>query len=113
MRVEYILYHPGQPWPPINPQDWVTERGYNQRDLAESVEDFLKERRKSLAWLRGLAAPDWQAAVTVPFGRFSAGDIFAAWAAHDLLHLRQLVELHWAYTLKMAEPFKVNYAGEW
>jgi hypothetical protein len=113
VRVDYILHHPGQSWPPINPQGWVTERGYNQRELSQSVQAFLDERRKSLAWLKGLGTPDWQASATVSFGQFSAGDIFAAWVAHDLLHLRQLVELHWAYTLHAAEPFKVNYAGEW
>ena len=113
VRLDLILHHPDQPWPPINPQGWVTGRLYNQRDLAQSVENFLQERRKSLAWLRGLEAPDWQASVTAPFGKLSAGDIFAAWVAHDLLHLRQLVELHWAYTLQAAHPYQVNYAGEW
>ncbi|MGA2490976.1 MAG: DinB family protein [Anaerolineales bacterium] len=113
VRLDYILHHPGQSWPPINPTGWVTERAYNQRDLAKSVQAFLEERRKSLAWLKGLGNPDWQASVTAPFGKFSAGDIFAAWVAHDLLHLRQLVELHWAYMLQKAESYKVNYAGEW
>ncbi len=113
VRVDFLLHHPGQAWPPINPKGWVTERAYNQRDLTQSVQDFLKERRKSLVWLRELVDPDWQTSITVPFGQFSAGDIFAAWVAHDLLHLRQLVELHWAYTLHMAEPYKVSYAGEW
>ena len=113
VRVDYILHHPDQSWPPINPKGWVVERNYNQRDLSMSVDDFLKERQKSLAWLKGLEHPDWNTSVTVPFGRFSAGDIFAAWVAHDVLHLRQLVELHWAYSLHQAEPFQVNYAGEW
>ena len=113
VRVDMTLHQPAEPWSPINPEGWVTERLYNQRDLAQSVEEFLKERRKSLAWLRGLEAPNWQASVTVPFGKFSAGDIFSAWVAHDLLHLRQLVELHWAYTVQAAQPYHVNYAGEW
>jgi hypothetical protein len=113
VRVDYILHHPGQFWPPINPQGWVSERGYNQRDLLQSVDDFLKERQKSLAWLRGLEDPDWDASETVSFGKFAAGDIFSAWVAHDLLHLRQLVELHWAYTLQAAQPYQVGYAGEW
>ena len=113
VRVEYILYHPDQSWPPINPEGWVLERGYNQRELSQSVDDFLKERQKSIAWLKGLDTPDWTASVKVPFGQFSAGDIFVSWAAHDLLHLRQLVELHWAYTHQAAEPFKVDYAGKW
>lgn len=113
VRLDCILHHPGQPWPPINPGGWVTERRYNQRDLAESVEDFLGERRKSMAWLKELGTPDWQASATVSFGQFSAGDILAAWVAHDLLHIRQLVELHWAYTLLTAQPYRVHYAGEW
>jgi DinB superfamily len=113
VRLDIILHHPAQPWPPINPAGWVTERLYNQRDLAQSVDNFQEERRKSLAWLGGLDAPDWQASVTSPFGTLSAGDMFSAWVAHDLLHLRQLVELHWAYMRKAAQPYQINYAGEW
>ncbi len=113
VRLDIILHHPAQPWPPINPAGWVNERLYNQRDLEQSVENFLQERRKSLAWLNALDAPDWQASVTSPFGQLSAGDMFSAWVAHDLLHLRQLVELHWACTVKSAQPYQVNYAGEW
>jgi hypothetical protein len=113
VRLDTILHRPDQPWPPINPQGWVTERQYNLRDFSNSVEVFLAERRKSLAWLKGLGSPDWQASVKVSFGEFSAGDIFASWFAHDLLHLRQLVELHWAYALHSVEPYHVNYAGEW
>jgi hypothetical protein len=108
-----LLHHPAQPWPPINPAGWVTERLYNQRDLAQSVENFLEERGKSLAWLHALDAPDWQASVTSPFGTLCAGDMFSAWVAHDLLHLRQLIELQWAWTLKSAKPYQFNYAGEW
>ncbi len=113
VRLDIILHHPDQPWPPINPTGWVSEHGYNQRELAQSVEDFLEERRKSLAWLRGLDVPNWQASVTAPFGKICAGDMLCAWAAHDLLHIRQLVELHWATTVKSAQSYQVNYAGEW
>ena len=113
IRLDIILHHPGQAFPPINPQSWVTERGYNTRDLIQSVDNFLEERQKSLAWLRGLNSPDWQAFVTAPFGNLSAGDMAAAWAVHDLLHLRQLVELHWAYTQQAVQPYQVKYAGEW
>jgi hypothetical protein len=113
VRLDYILHHPDQSWPPINPKGWVAERNYNQKDLLQSVAAFLEERRKSLDWLKGLGTPDWQASVRVPFGEFSAGDMLASWAAHNLLHSRQLVELHWAYLVSMADPFHVNYAGEW
>ena len=113
VRVDYLLHHPGESWPPINPKGWVMERAYNERDLKKSVEAFLEERRKSLEWLRGLEAPDWQTSVSGSFGQFFAGDILSAWAAHDLLHLRQLIELHWAYLPRLVQPYQVSYAGEW
>ncbi len=99
--------------PPIDPQGWVTARGYNTRDLAVSLAGFLEERDRSLAWLRGLNAPSWDSAVETPFGRLSAGDMLMSWLAHDLLHLRQLVELHYAYHKQQAQPYDVGYAGDW
>lgn len=30
LRLEYILFRPGQPWEPINPQGWVIERVSSQ-----------------------------------------------------------------------------------
>ena len=112
-HLDYILFHPDQPWPSIDPKGWVTQRNYNQRDLVQSVKGFLEERQKSLAWLKGLGTPDWKASVTAPFGHLAAGDVFTAWTAHDLLHLRQLIELHWTFTVHAAEPYQVAYAGEW
>jgi hypothetical protein len=37
----------------------------------------------------------------------------ASWVAHDVLHMRQLVELTWAWTTRLVAPYKVNYAGTW
>ena len=113
VRLDHILHKPGIEPPPNDPQRWVTERQYNQRELASSVENFLREREASLAWLRGLDAPDWEAAYEASWGKITAGDMFAAWVAHDLLHLRQLVELHYAWTTRQLAPYSVVYAGEW
>lgn len=114
-RLDFILHRPGEDPPPIDPQGWVTARGYNQRDLAESIDRFLGERQTSLAWLRGLGAPDWATTVSAPDGswRIRAGDMAAAWVAHDLLHTRQLVELHWAWTQQAVAPYATDYAGPW
>ncbi|HOU42135.1 MAG TPA: DinB family protein [Promineifilum sp.] len=114
-RLDFILHRPGEAPPPIDPQGWVTARGYNQRDLAESIDRFLGERQTSLAWLRGLGAPDWATIVSAPDGswRIRAGDMAAAWVAHDLLHTRQLVELHWAWTQQAVAPYATDYAGSW
>ena len=112
-RLKHILDQiPGLP-PPNDPQRWVTERRYNERELQPSLDRFMRERAESLGWLRTLTSPDWDLAVEGPFGRITAGDMLMAWVAHDLLHLRQLVELHYAYHQQQAQPYSVAYAGEW
>jgi hypothetical protein len=113
VRLDGLLHRPDQPWPPIDPEGWVTERQYNQRDLGQSLNNFLQAREESLVWLRDLAAPHWQTAYEAPFGRITAGELLASWAAHDILHLRQLIELHWAWTVRVVRPYKVDYAGRW
>jgi hypothetical protein len=113
VRLDIILHRQQAPWPSIDPQGWVTSREYNTRDLEQSVRNFLHERDQSLAWLRSLEAPDMEAMVTSRLGSMRAGDMFAAWVAHDLLHMRQLVELHYAYTTHLLRPYSPQYAGDW
>ena len=60
-----------------------------------------------------LSLPDWEATYPAPWGPIRAGDIFAAWVAHDLLHMRQLVKLLWEHTASRVEPYETEYAGEW
>ena len=111
--LDYTLHRPGETRPKIAPQEWVTERRYNEQELDLVVQGFMAARRSSLEWLRGLDSPNWEATYEAPWGTIRAGDIFAAWTAHDLLHTRQLVRLHWAYNMTMVEPYKVEYAGDW
>lgn len=114
MRLDILLHRPTEPWPPIRPAEWVTERNYNARELAPSVENFLAERAKSIEWLKGLKAPNWDASATAPWGgEFRAGDMYASWVAHDVLHLRQLSELHYALVREAAGDYDTGYAGEW
>ena len=92
----------------------MTERGYNARELGPSVENFLAERAKSIEWLKGLNSPNWEASATAPWGgEFRAGDMYAAWVAHDVLHLRQLTELHYALVREAAQDYDIGYAGDW
>jgi hypothetical protein len=113
VRLDLILNHPGAAWPPIDPAGWVTAHAYNQGDLGETLDDYLNERQKSLGWLRGLVDPDWDKSETAPWGSISAGDMLASWAGHDLLHMRQLVELLRAYTVQQSGPYSPDYAGDW
>lgn len=112
-RVDYLL-HRSVPFPAIDPQGWVLARQYNQRDWTASLDNFLGERRQSLYWLRNLANPNWHELYDrPPLGSVSAGDMLADWLAHDLLHLRQLIELHWAYLAQQARLIALDYAGGW
>lgn len=113
VRLDIILHHPDRPWPPIDPERWVTERQYNQRELEESLGGFLRARKESLEWLGGLSSPNWEAVYKAPFGQITAGAVFASWVAHDLLHMRQLLGLHWAYVGLLVNPYRVDYAGSW
>jgi hypothetical protein len=113
VRLEITLHRPDEPWPAIDPGGWVQAHHYNDGDLQETLSSFLAAREDSLNWLRGLASPNWEATYEAPFGQIKAGDLLAAWVGHDLLHMRQLVELLWSHLLLEVEPYRVEYAGEW
>lgn len=113
-RLDYLLHRPGEAWPPIDPAGWVTARKYNERELASSLQNFLDERQKSLAWLSGLTDPNLETFEMHPAaGKFHAGDMLAAWIAHDVLHLRQLVELKYFLVGELVRPYSPQYAGDW
>lgn len=112
-RLDRALHHPHTPLVEIDPDDWVTARAYNEADLQNVLEDYLEERHRSLAWLQGLVAPDWESPFIATWGTLRAGDLLTAWMAHDFLHIRQLNELHYAYVLERVQPYHAEYAGEW
>lgn len=113
-RLDLVLNHPGEPWPPIDPEGWVEARAYAGRDLAESLARFREERTRSLAWLPSLHAADWTRSCAHPTaGTLTAGSLLASWVVHDLLHVRQLVRLHGAWVTARAAPHSTRYAGEW
>lgn len=113
VRLDIILHHPEWQAPPINPEGWVVERQYNQRELTESLQGFLDERQKSMEWLESLSDPDWEKVYKAPFGEIRAGDMLAAWVTHDQLHMRQIVEIQRAYVEVKARPYSLEYAGKW
>jgi len=114
IRLQLTLEDPQQTWPPNDPVRKVTERAYNSRNLSASLEKFLDERTVSIEWLRDLEAPKWENKhVIANVGSLRAGDLLVSWVAHDLLHLRQLVELHFAYQRALAGSYSVEYAGDW
>ena len=113
-RIDYLLHRPGEAWPAIDPEGTVRGAGFNQQSLDALRTDFLLERQKSLTWLAGLHDADWSAACDHPkLGRFTAASMLCAWAAHDLLHLRQIERVLFDRLAQAAKPDRTDYAGEW
>ena len=113
-HLDFILHHQEDgSWHPIDPGRWVTERKYNQNELELVRKEFMTERRRSLEWLQGIAASDWDTSYTTEFRTMSAGDMLSSWVAHDNLHIRQLVELRRLRIERITHPYQIEYAGDW
>jgi hypothetical protein len=113
VRLKIILDKSEKEWPAIDPAGWVIEKKYNKADLFETLNRYMGLRNESLEWLDSVENPDWETIHEAPFGEITAGDMFVSWVTHDLLHLRQLVELQRFYLEKKAEPYHLDYAGDW
>ena len=112
-HLDLVLHRQNEVWHVIDPQGWVKERKYNEQDFAAVQENFFIERRKSLEWLDSLSNADWDIEYISPFGSMKAGAMLSAWAAHDNLHIRQLVELRRAFIERITKPHDIQYAGDW
>lgn len=117
-RIERVLADSTEPWTPIDPAGAAASRGYREQPLPPVLAEFEQERARSVTWLRSLLAAkpptDWRQAYEHPrFGPIHAGDLLAAWAAHDLLHLRQITRRLFQMLAARGEPYRVDYAGEW
>jgi uncharacterized damage-inducible protein DinB len=110
-RVQSTLEDSTRSWPAMDPEGWVTQRRYQEQDPADSLRRVLDERAKSLAWLRGLVAPDWEATYKHARGDLRAGDLLASWAAHDARHLTQIGKRLHGLAARDGEPYDVGYAG--
>lgn len=112
-RLDIILNRPDEKFPMIDPGSWIEERQYNARDLTEMLDKWAAERAHSLVWLKGLSESNWETEYSDQYGSMKAGELFAAWVAHDNLHMRQLVELRRSRLEKLVAPYDPGYAGEW
>jgi len=112
-HLDFILHRQHEEWHPIAPVAWVKLRKYNEQDFKTMQRKFFNERKKSLAWLKSLKNADWNTTYTSKFGSMKAGAMFASWAAHDNLHIRQLVELRRLFMERITKPYDIQYAGDW
>ena len=112
-RAELILDDPAREWVKIDPPAWVMERDYANQNFEQRIQDFVVERDRSVAWLRSLKEPKWDNFFMHPkVGPVSAQLILDNWLAHDLLHIRQMVRIKYAY-LRNHVSSPLDYAGPW
>lgn len=112
-RLKHSLEMPEQPMPKIDPQGWVTERKYMERNFEDMLTKFLDERNQSVLWLKTLSSPSWKNIHHHPgAGELSAEMFLSNWLAHDYLHFRQITYTNYAY---LTSHFKTryDYAGNW
>jgi hypothetical protein len=111
-RFELTLRDPHAEWPKLDPEAIVVTRAYNARELAASLDAFRREREQSLAWMASLGDVQLDNAHAHPaFGALRAGDLLAAWVAHDLLHIRQIARIQYEYVAAQSAPYSTAYAG--
>lgn len=114
-RVRHSLNNNLQTPPPpqIDPVAWVTDRRYIEQNYEEKLTGFLKERERSVGWLKTLENPRWDNAYDHPkLGKMSAGMFLSNWLAHDYIHIRQILKVKYSY-LKAQTGETLDYAGNW
>lgn len=113
-HLQEIFSEPQKPWGRFDPAAYVA-----LTDLAQGLQAFLTERETSLAYVRSLEGADWERTITARFGPedepfvLRAGDVLLSWVEHDILHMRQLVEMLHAWNEHDAPPYELQYAGGW
>ena len=113
-RLELTLRDPSADWPGIDPEGAARSRAYQDQNPHQALDRFLLARRVNLAWLASHRDAEWSRAKVHPrLGTLRAGDLLASWAAHDLLHLRQIVKRLYESVNAASEPYETEYAGRW
>lgn len=112
-RLNSILEDPTKPFVQIDPAGWVKSRNYAEQNFETVLNDFLKERDASIAWLGTLEKANWENAYLHPkVGPLSGTFMLANWLAHDQLHIRQLLKLKYDQLLASSGQ-SLDYAGNW
>ncbi len=113
LRLKHVLENPAQPLPPTDPVGWVTGRNYSSKIFSNVLNDFLKERKDTLKWLRSIKADHFENTYMHPkYGPLSGNFFLSNWLAHDYLHFRQIVKLKFDY-IAFSTGHKLDYAGNW
>jgi len=100
---------------PIDPEGWVKERDYINKNFDEVANMFYEERLASLKYLNDLDkfSPNWKNVINHQlFQPMSPIYFLNNWVAHDYLHLRQLTRIKYDYLDNISDD-SIGYAGNW
>ena len=112
-RLKMTLEEEGKTWPSINPEAWVSERAYANKNFDLTLEAWKEERERSVQWLESISSWKGEKSYDHPhFGTFTLHRLACNWIAHDLLHIKQLVRLKYDH-LAQWDLYNLNYAGTW
>lgn len=112
-RLHYTLFRPDEEWPKIDPHCWPQDRKYMNKDYNSVLEEFIKEREKSIIWLKSLANIDWNRFYVHPVtGKMTASLLLMNWLAHDFFHIRQINRYNFEH-LQQKSAVDLSYAGKW
>ncbi|MEZ5973794.1 MAG: DinB family protein [Planctomycetota bacterium] len=109
-RLESLLSDPSKPWPVLDPEAAIQEHGFNEADFKKALAQFEMERGRNVAWLRNLGSAVWTEAHDHRGREIRGGDLLAAWACHDALHLRQIATRLEKMSERDAPGFSTAYA---
>lgn len=101
-----------QSFAPIAPDRWVAERRYSDESPSAELEALFRRRALSLRYLAELDPAKLEGTIETSQGvKLSGMDLVAAWATHDLLHLRQLAGTLARIHAGRWPDLKIGYAG--
>lgn len=113
VRLQLTLTDPTVPWPGIDPEATVLKNDWQHDSVDRLSALFSQKRAENIANILKIENPRWAQVYAHPRGDLSAGDLLAAWAAHDWLHLRQITRRLYEATCDASQPFLTAYAGAW
>ena len=112
-RLEVLLNTEDDPFTPIDPEGWVREREYLNKDYQQTLDAFIDERNKSISWLKSIEEFNKDAYRDHKyFGKMTAELVINNWLAHDYLHIRQINRYRYLMLSEQTEV-SLDYAGNW
>jgi hypothetical protein len=94
LRVERAVERDGAEWQDYDTTAWASAGQYSGRDPEDSFAHWEEQREDNLEYLKGLPpGAEARHGIHPVHGRITVSELVAAWAFHDLGHVRQIAEL--------------------